>query len=472
MPVQTQEKTRQVTNPQVQHVVNAVEAEMPKIIKETMQRKRPIINEKINQVTKHAEVSQVQVVEKTVEGPQLQIVEQIVETPEAQTIQGIQTSECLDTAPFRQVSQAGVGEVHPTGVVKPDDPETKIKFLTEEALHGVGGFVFDAHGNRVANELGGRNCVTGEMWKNKPPFSVALNKVISDDIVWQCKHCTGRGIRKFHESGAALAEDVEAPVSKMPDSSEAHCQASLKTTRDPNGGPYPAFSSGKSWNEASGKTGSEKKFYHNVSSGADFAAQPFCVAEYVGPTPEVTYGHDAHAVECVTPSFFRCRHGSIDHKDSGTQTGPPDQRVQKMEEVPQVQFIDIVIDILVISERQMSMMNQVQKTVEVPRVQFIDRLVDDPAVMRKEAASNMALSEEEGQEQTEARSLGQGRERGCEEDETDAQGPGSELVQVAPNMGAGGSHPQATMDQEWDKELSEIGAPGKKTRRQDGRGSQ
>ena len=63
------------------------------------------------------------------------------------------------------------------------------------------------------------------------------------------------------------------------------------------------------------------------------------------------------------------------------------------------------------------MMNQVQKTVEVPRVQFIDRLVDDPAVMRKEAASNMALSEEEGQEQTEARSLGQGRERGCEEDD-------------------------------------------------------
>ena len=35
------------------------------------------------------------------------------------------------------------------------------------------------------------------------------------------------------------------------------------------------YPSGKSWYEASGKTGSGKKFYHNVISEADFAAQPF-----------------------------------------------------------------------------------------------------------------------------------------------------------------------------------------------------
>ena len=33
--------------------------------------------------------------------------------------------------------------------------------------------------------------------------------------------------------------------------------------------------------------------------------------------------------------------------------------------------------------------------------------------------------------------------------------PGHELVQVAPNMGAGGSH-QSTSDQEWTQELHEI----------------
>ena len=40
--------------------------------------------------------------------------------------------------------------------------------------------------------------------------------------------------------------------------------------------------------------------------------------------------------------------------------------------------------------------------------------------------------------------------------ETDARDPGHELVQVAPNMGAGGSHTQATSDQECAKELHEI----------------
>ena len=42
-------------------------------------------------------------------------------------------------------------------------------------LRGVGGLVFVAHGNHCANELGRRNYVTGEMWKNKSPFCLAEN---------------------------------------------------------------------------------------------------------------------------------------------------------------------------------------------------------------------------------------------------------------------------------------------------------
>merc|ERR1719383_79528 len=169
-------------------------------------------------------------------------------------------------------------QVHPTGLVKTDDPDAKIKFLAAEALRGVGGLVFDAHGNRFANELGRRDYVTGEMWKNKPPFRLALNKAASDEIAWHCKHYTGRGVMKFYESGAALAQDMGVPVSKMEESIEAHYQASLKAAADPDGGPYPAYPSGKSWDEASGKTGSGKKFYHNVISGAEFATQPNYVA--------------------------------------------------------------------------------------------------------------------------------------------------------------------------------------------------
>ena len=45
---------------------------------------------------------------------------------------------------------------------------------------------------------------------------------------------------KFYESGAALAEDMGVPISKMQDSAEAHYQASLKTAEDTDRGPYPA----------------------------------------------------------------------------------------------------------------------------------------------------------------------------------------------------------------------------------------
>ena len=83
--------------------------------------------------------------------------------------------------------------MHVTGFVKSDDPDAKIKFLAAEALRGVVGLVFDALGNRFANELGRRDYVTGEMWKNKSPFRLALNKAASDEIAWHCKHYTGRG---------------------------------------------------------------------------------------------------------------------------------------------------------------------------------------------------------------------------------------------------------------------------------------
>ena len=52
------------------------------------------------------------------------------------------------------------------------------------------GLVFDAHGNHFANELEGRDYVIGEMWKSKPLFCLAVNKVTSDEIAWHCKHWT------------------------------------------------------------------------------------------------------------------------------------------------------------------------------------------------------------------------------------------------------------------------------------------
>merc|ERR1712014_561052 len=169
-------------------------------------------------------------------------------------------------------------QVHPTGLVKPDDADAKVKFLAAEALRGVGGLILDKTGNRFANELGRRDYVTGEMWKNKPPFRLCLNKAASDEIIWHCKHYTGRGVMKYYASGEELAKDMGIPLSTLEATHEAHYQAAKKTEKDPDGGPWPAYPSGKSWDETSGKTGSGKKFYHNIISGADVKSQPFYVA--------------------------------------------------------------------------------------------------------------------------------------------------------------------------------------------------
>merc|ERR1711988_296579 len=169
-------------------------------------------------------------------------------------------------------------QVHPTGLVKVDDPDAKVKFLAAEALRGVGGLVLDAEGNRFVNELGRRDYVTGEMWKNKPPFRLCLNKAAQEEIIWHCKHYTGRGVMKFYPNGEALAKDMGIPVKVLEDTHEQHYQAAKKTEKDPDGGSWPAYPSGKSWDAASGPTGSGKKFYHNIIPGSAVATEPFYVA--------------------------------------------------------------------------------------------------------------------------------------------------------------------------------------------------
>ena len=114
-----------------------------------------------------------------------------------------------------------------------------------------------------------------------------LNKAASDEIAWHCMHYTGRGVMKFYESGAAFAQDMGASVSKMEKSIEAHYQASLETAKDPDGGPFPAYPSGKSWDEASGKTGSGKGLFFITTSFRELISQhslpslhasdPFCM---------------------------------------------------------------------------------------------------------------------------------------------------------------------------------------------------
>ena len=62
-------QTQQGVNMHAQHVVNAVEVEKPKIIELAVQRKNSIIQEKINQVTKHIKNPELQFTDKVVDNP-------------------------------------------------------------------------------------------------------------------------------------------------------------------------------------------------------------------------------------------------------------------------------------------------------------------------------------------------------------------------------------------------------------------
>merc|ERR1712139_165654 len=177
-------------------------------------------------------------------------------------------------------------QVHPTGLVKPDDPDAKVKFLAAEALRGVGGLIFDANGKRFANEVGRRDYVTGEMWKNKPPFHLTLNNAAATEMIWHAKHYTGRGVMKYYENGRAFAKDIGVDVQVLVDEHQRHFEASKKMEKDPDGGPWPAYPTGKSWDEPSGKTGSGKKFYANCLEGSKVPDEPFYVAIF---TPVIHY---------------------------------------------------------------------------------------------------------------------------------------------------------------------------------------
>merc|ERR1712203_1175597 len=156
-------------------------------------------------------------------------------------------------------------QVHPTGLVHPEEPDAKVKFLAAEALRGVGGVLLDINGKRVANELGRRDYVTGMMWKNDgvklgntTGFFLCLNSKASNEIQWHCKHYKGRGIMKSYKNMEEFAKVYNIPLANIDATFKEYNMLADKQTNDPEGGPYEAYGGGKSWD----KWG--KKFFHNL----------------------------------------------------------------------------------------------------------------------------------------------------------------------------------------------------------------
>ena len=143
-------------------------------------------------------------------------------------------------------------QVHPTGLVDPNEPESKVKFLAAEALRGVGGLLLDNTGKRFVDELQHRDYVTGKIWENgkvrafittdscacsqclQYPIRLVLNGKASKEIEWHCKHYVGRGLMKRFDSGEALAKEFGLAPEVLKKTFEDYNQ-SVRTQKDPFG---------------------------------------------------------------------------------------------------------------------------------------------------------------------------------------------------------------------------------------------
>ena len=263
-------KTQQGVNTHVQHVVNAVEVE------------KHVVQEKINQETKRIEipplhfmdkaidipvvaqrqVPQVHVVKKTVEDPQFEIVQKTVENPE--TVPQLRDADKVVDVPVVLVLKA---------------PQVQVSEETVEIsqLQAVEQIVQTRETQMIQSTQTSEKLGTAPVCRptqaeiveaveievplpaeSASPMSVTEPVLEVPPIVGKIDEIpeirTDVGTQTSESSGTALVEDAESSVLKTPDSIKAHDQASSKTTRNPNGESYPAFASEKSWNEASGKT--------------------------------------------------------------------------------------------------------------------------------------------------------------------------------------------------------------------------
>merc|ERR1719282_511837 len=144
-------------------------------------------------------------------------------------------------------------QVHPTGLVHPEEPDAKVKFLAAEALRGVGCVLLDMNGQRFCNELGRRDYVTGMMWKNHgftqgstAGFFLCLNGKASKEIEWHCKHYKGRGIMKAYKNMQDFAKEYNIPLANIEATFNNYNDIADKQAKDPESVPFEAYGGGKS----------------------------------------------------------------------------------------------------------------------------------------------------------------------------------------------------------------------------------
>jgi flavocytochrome c len=129
-------------------------------------------------------------------------------------------------------------QVHPTGLVDPKDPGSKWKFLAAEALRGEGGLLLNGDGDRFCDELGHRDYVSGEMWKEKDkgkfPIRLILNSKASNVLDFHTRHYSGRGLMK-KMTGKELAKEIGCTPEHLQSTFKAYNLIAEGKKKDPYG---------------------------------------------------------------------------------------------------------------------------------------------------------------------------------------------------------------------------------------------
>jgi flavocytochrome c len=129
-------------------------------------------------------------------------------------------------------------QVHPTGLVDPKDPGSKWKFLAAEALRGEGGLLLNGAGDRFCDELGHRDYVSGEMWKEKAkgkfPVRLILNSKASNVLDFHTRHYSGRGLMK-KMTGKELAKEIGCTPEHLQSTFKAYNDIADGKKKDPYG---------------------------------------------------------------------------------------------------------------------------------------------------------------------------------------------------------------------------------------------
>jgi flavocytochrome c len=129
-------------------------------------------------------------------------------------------------------------QVHPTGLVDPKDPGSKWKFLAAEALRGEGGLLLNGDGDRFCDELGHRDYVSGEMWKEKDkgkfPVRLILNSKASNVLDFHTRHYSGRGLMK-KMTGKELAKEIGCTPEHLQSTFKAYNDIADGKEKDPYG---------------------------------------------------------------------------------------------------------------------------------------------------------------------------------------------------------------------------------------------